>query len=199
MLGQSLGSLVLGVKALLSFVPSIYIDTMGYSSTMPSSCAVTEFWLVAMAMCIVQTCWPSLDKTGVPEEELKENGGFPRKLFRKFADVEEDYFKQEVAGINRKEPSVSDSIGNYFKLSKRKNLAALIHEEMSITSFAEVKDVFPGHFEDGVLDSFAAAIGGKIEGNSAAADFKEYCNSVLGKVSSLFHGIVCTGAVYDPP
>jgi len=35
MLGQSLGSLVLGVEALLSFVPSIYIDTMGYSFTMP--------------------------------------------------------------------------------------------------------------------------------------------------------------------
>ena len=35
MLGQSLGSLVLGVEALLSFVPSIYIDTMGYSATMP--------------------------------------------------------------------------------------------------------------------------------------------------------------------
>ena len=35
MLGQSLGSLVLGVEALLSFVPSIYIDTMGYSATLP--------------------------------------------------------------------------------------------------------------------------------------------------------------------
>jgi len=35
MLGQSLGSLVLGVEALLSHVPSIYIDTMGYSFTMP--------------------------------------------------------------------------------------------------------------------------------------------------------------------
>ena len=35
MLGQSLGSIVLGVEALLSFVPSIYIDTMGYSFTMP--------------------------------------------------------------------------------------------------------------------------------------------------------------------
>lgn len=35
MLGQSLGSLALGVEALLSFVPSIYIDTMGYSFTMP--------------------------------------------------------------------------------------------------------------------------------------------------------------------
>jgi len=34
-LGQSLGSLVLGVEALLSYVPSIYIDTMGYSFTMP--------------------------------------------------------------------------------------------------------------------------------------------------------------------
>jgi len=35
MLGQSLGSIVLGVEALLSFVPSIFIDTMGYSATMP--------------------------------------------------------------------------------------------------------------------------------------------------------------------
>ena len=35
MLGQSLGSLALGVEALMSFVPSIYIDTMGYSFTMP--------------------------------------------------------------------------------------------------------------------------------------------------------------------
>ena len=35
MLGQSLGSLVLGVEALLSHVPSIYIDTMGYSFTLP--------------------------------------------------------------------------------------------------------------------------------------------------------------------
>jgi len=34
-LGQSLGSLVLGIEALLSHVPSIYIDTMGYSFTMP--------------------------------------------------------------------------------------------------------------------------------------------------------------------
>jgi alpha-1,2-mannosyltransferase len=35
MLGQSFGSLVLGTEALLSFVPSIYIDTMGYAFTMP--------------------------------------------------------------------------------------------------------------------------------------------------------------------
>ena len=104
---------------------------------------------------------------------------FPRKLFRKLAGVEEDYFKQKVAGIRRKEFSVSDTIENYFKLSKRNSIAALIQEEMGLRSFAEVKDVFPGQFEDGVLDSFAAAIGGKMEGNSAAADLKEYCNSVL--------------------
>lgn len=35
MLGQSFGSLVLGTEALLSFVPSIYIDTMGYAFTLP--------------------------------------------------------------------------------------------------------------------------------------------------------------------
>ena len=35
MLGQSLGSLVLGAEALLAFVPTIYMDTMGYSFTMP--------------------------------------------------------------------------------------------------------------------------------------------------------------------
>jgi len=35
MLGQSLGSIVLGVEALLSHVPSIFVDTMGYSFTMP--------------------------------------------------------------------------------------------------------------------------------------------------------------------
>jgi len=35
MLGQSLGSVILGVEALLSFVPDIYIDTMGYAFTMP--------------------------------------------------------------------------------------------------------------------------------------------------------------------
>ena len=35
MLGQSLGSVVLGVEALLAWVPSIYIDTMGYAATLP--------------------------------------------------------------------------------------------------------------------------------------------------------------------
>ena len=35
MLGQSFGSLVLATEALLSFVPSIYVDTMGYAFTMP--------------------------------------------------------------------------------------------------------------------------------------------------------------------
>ena len=35
LLGQSLGSLVLGFEALTNFVPDLYIDTMGYAFTMP--------------------------------------------------------------------------------------------------------------------------------------------------------------------
>jgi len=35
MLGQSLGSLVLGWEALLAFVPDVYLDTMGYAFTIP--------------------------------------------------------------------------------------------------------------------------------------------------------------------
>lgn len=35
LLGQSLGSMVLGVEALLKFQPDVYIDTMGYAFTMP--------------------------------------------------------------------------------------------------------------------------------------------------------------------
>ena len=97
---------------------------------------------------------------------------FPRKLFRKLAGVEEDYFKQDVDGMKRKGLSVGDSIDNYYVLSKRMNIASLIQKELGLGSFDEVKDVFPGRFEDDVLDSFAAAIGGKMEGNSAAADLK---------------------------
>ncbi|XP_069691502.1 GDP-Man:Man(3)GlcNAc(2)-PP-Dol alpha-1,2-mannosyltransferase [Periplaneta americana] len=35
LLGQSLGSLVLGAEALAGFVPDLYIDTMGYAFTLP--------------------------------------------------------------------------------------------------------------------------------------------------------------------
>lgn len=35
MLGQSLGSVILGFEALYKFVPDIYIDTMGYAFTLP--------------------------------------------------------------------------------------------------------------------------------------------------------------------
>jgi len=35
MLGQSLGSVVLGVEALLAHVPDVYLDTMGYAFTLP--------------------------------------------------------------------------------------------------------------------------------------------------------------------
>ena len=35
LLGQSLGSLVLGLEALWKFVPDIYIDSMGYAFTLP--------------------------------------------------------------------------------------------------------------------------------------------------------------------
>ncbi|KAK6173177.1 hypothetical protein SNE40_016681 [Patella caerulea] len=35
LLGQSLGSVVLGWEAMLSFVPDVYIDTMGYAFTLP--------------------------------------------------------------------------------------------------------------------------------------------------------------------
>lgn len=35
LLGQSLGSMVLGLEALLAFVPDIYIDSMGYAFTLP--------------------------------------------------------------------------------------------------------------------------------------------------------------------
>jgi len=35
MLGQSCGSVILGVEALLSCVPDVYIDTMGYAFTLP--------------------------------------------------------------------------------------------------------------------------------------------------------------------
>jgi len=35
LLGQSLGSILLGLEALLQFVPNIYIDTMGYAFTLP--------------------------------------------------------------------------------------------------------------------------------------------------------------------
>ena len=35
LLGQSIGSMVLGMEALLKFVPDVYIDTMGYAFTIP--------------------------------------------------------------------------------------------------------------------------------------------------------------------
>ncbi len=35
LLGQSLGSVILGLEALNSFVPDIYVDTMGYAFTLP--------------------------------------------------------------------------------------------------------------------------------------------------------------------
>lgn len=35
LLGQSIGSVVLGLEALMAFVPDIYIDTMGYAFTLP--------------------------------------------------------------------------------------------------------------------------------------------------------------------
>lgn len=35
LLGQSLGSMVLGLEALLTFQPDVFIDTMGYAFTMP--------------------------------------------------------------------------------------------------------------------------------------------------------------------
>jgi alpha-1,2-mannosyltransferase len=35
LLGQSLGSLVLGMEALIQFIPDVYIDTMGYAFTLP--------------------------------------------------------------------------------------------------------------------------------------------------------------------
>ena len=35
LLGQSVGSMVLGFEALLAFVPDVYIDSMGYAFTMP--------------------------------------------------------------------------------------------------------------------------------------------------------------------
>ena len=35
LLGQSLGSIILGMEALMTFVPHVYIDTMGYAFTMP--------------------------------------------------------------------------------------------------------------------------------------------------------------------
>ena len=35
LLGQSLGSVILGFEALLTFAPHVYIDTMGYAFTMP--------------------------------------------------------------------------------------------------------------------------------------------------------------------
>lgn len=35
LLGQSIGSVLLGLEALFSFVPDIYIDTMGYAFTIP--------------------------------------------------------------------------------------------------------------------------------------------------------------------
>jgi len=35
LLGQSLGSLVLGLEALLTFIPDVYFDSMGYAFTLP--------------------------------------------------------------------------------------------------------------------------------------------------------------------
>ena len=35
LLGQSLGSMVLGMEAIFSYVPDVYIDTMGYAFTIP--------------------------------------------------------------------------------------------------------------------------------------------------------------------
>jgi len=40
LLGQSLGSIVLGIEALRLFQPDIYIDTMGYAFTLPLFCLI---------------------------------------------------------------------------------------------------------------------------------------------------------------
>lgn len=40
LLGQSLGSVILGVEALRLFQPDIYIDTMGYAFTLPLFCLI---------------------------------------------------------------------------------------------------------------------------------------------------------------
>lgn len=41
LLGQSLGSIVLGLEALRLFQPDIYVDTMGYAFTLPLFCLIT--------------------------------------------------------------------------------------------------------------------------------------------------------------
>ena len=63
---------------------------------------------------------------------------FPRKLFRKLAGVEEDYFKQGVDGIKRKELSVGDSIANYYVLSAHNT-----HEELARSAKPEQPETFP--------------------------------------------------------
>lgn len=42
LLGQSLGSIVLGMEALRLFQPDIYIDTMGYAFTLPLFCLIAS-------------------------------------------------------------------------------------------------------------------------------------------------------------
>ena len=94
---------------------------------------------------------------------------FPRKLFRKFASMDEDYFK---------ELSLKDFIANFSKILIRRNTASLVQQEFGSSSFGEVKTLFPGKFEDETLDSFAGAAIGDNE-NDIGTDLQDYCRSII--------------------
>ena len=103
---------------------------------------------------------------------------FPRKLFRKFASMDEDYFKDSLPGVTRKELSLKDLIENFSKILIRRNTASLVQQEFGSSSFGEVKTLFPGKFEDKTLDSFAGAAIGDNE-NDIGTDLQDYCRSII--------------------
>ena len=104
---------------------------------------------------------------------------FPHDLFKLLAKVDEEYLRNNVHKVRSKEMSMKDLILGFGVISNRRRTASLVQEEFGLQSFEQVKQVFPGQFEDKILDSFSGAKLGKKPENVMAESLREYCHSIL--------------------
>ena len=104
---------------------------------------------------------------------------FPATQFRLLAKVDEDYFRRMAPKVIKKEISLKDLISYFGTVSSRRQTASLVQEEFGLKSFEEVISVFPGQFEDKVLDSFAGANTSTKSKNTIGDDLRDYCHSLL--------------------
>ena len=102
----------------------------------------------------------------------------PSVLLKKISKVDVEYFKENASLVIEKKISLKQLVENFSKSITRNQTAHVVLDMSGISSMKDIHELYPGKFENSVLDIYEGAVIGE-KPNVKGEALQEYCRDVF--------------------